>query len=66
LSVHGLFALAHLIPEASTGQAGPAHITWNYTSVLDAVFGTLAVVLLVVFFRTGGPRMLQHMKHHEH
>ena len=43
-----LFEAARLVPSGPRhAQDGGAGITWNYTSVLDIVFGVLAVVLLV-------------------
>ncbi len=35
--------------------------SWNYTSVLNIVFLFVALVLLLRFFRTGGPAMLRMM-----
>jgi uncharacterized protein len=37
------------------------HVTLNYTTGLNVVFLALAVVLVVRFMRTGGPRMLRTM-----
>jgi len=42
-------------------QTGQAAITWNYTSVLDIVFGVVAIALVYRFFRTGGGPMLAMM-----
>jgi hypothetical protein len=39
-----------------------ASISWNYTTVLDLVFGTVSVLLVVVFASTGGVKMMRHMK----
>jgi hypothetical protein len=36
-------------------------VTLNYTSVLNILFLALAGLLLVRFFRTGGPEMLRMM-----
>lgn len=35
--------------------------TWNYTSVLNIIFLTIALVLVIRFMRTGGPAMLRMM-----
>jgi hypothetical protein len=36
-------------------------VTWNYTTILNLVFLTLAAVLVFRFLRTGGPAMLRMM-----
>jgi uncharacterized membrane protein YraQ (UPF0718 family) len=61
LLVEFLFGLLHLIPQQRNAQVMEEAIRWNYTSVLDIVFLVLAVLLLVRFFRTGGPEMLRMM-----
>jgi uncharacterized protein len=38
-----------------------ASVTWNYTTILNLFFLTLAAVLVVRFLRTGGPAMLKMM-----
>jgi uncharacterized membrane protein YraQ (UPF0718 family) len=67
-----LFGVLHLVP------TGPRHakvieasITLNYTTVLNAIFLVLALVLVVRFVRTGGREMLKMMddpmeEGHEH
>jgi uncharacterized membrane protein YraQ (UPF0718 family) len=67
-----LFGVLHLVP------TGPRHakvieasVTLNYTTVLDALFIVLALVLVVRFVRTGGREMLKMMDEpmeegHEH
>jgi hypothetical protein len=37
-------------------------ITFNYTTVLNIIFLFIAALLLVRFFKTGGPKMLAHME----
>jgi len=37
-------------------------ISFNYTTVLNIIFLAIAGLLLVRFFRTGGPKMLAHME----
>ena len=61
LCVDGLFTLAGLVPEARNATEDLAHIRFNYTSVLDIVFGVVALTLVVVFVRTGGPAMMRRM-----
>lgn len=68
-----VFGVLHLVPTgARNAQDGQATIRWNYTSVLDIVFGVLAVALVWRFFRTGGGPMLLQMNgspdagEHEH
>jgi hypothetical protein len=44
-------------------------IRWNYTTVLNIIFLTLAAILIIRFLRTNGPEMLRMMSssgHHEH
>ena len=43
---------------ASVGNTAPS---WNYTSILNIGFLTLALVLVIRFFRTGGRQMLAMM-----
>jgi uncharacterized membrane protein YraQ (UPF0718 family) len=57
-----IFGVLHLVP------TGPRHakvieasVTLNYTTVLDAIFLVLALLLVVRFLRTGGPEMLKMM-----
>jgi uncharacterized membrane protein YraQ (UPF0718 family) len=38
-----------------------AHVSFNYTSVLNVLFLAVAAVLVVRFLRTGGREMLRHM-----
>ena len=68
-AVEGIFALLHLTPTVRNAQVLEAHISFNYTSVLNIVFLLLAAALVVRFLRTGGPMMLKMMnqpghKHH--
>jgi hypothetical protein len=57
-----LFSAVHLVPtgprHASVGDAG---VRWNYTTVLNMLFLTLAMALLWRFLRTGGMAMLRMM-----
>ena len=62
-----------LIPEDRSTQVLSATPQWNYTTYLNIVFLTLAAVLVVRFFRSGGGPMLAMMNggpddhaHHDH
>ncbi|KAK47043.1 membrane protein [Caballeronia jiangsuensis] len=49
-----------------------AAITFNYTTVLDIIFGAIFIALTFIFFRSGGPEMMRMMhddgryEHHAH
>lgn len=58
LAIEGLFSLFHLIPTARHSLVLDPHITLNYTSVLNAVFGVLSACLVARFLKTGGPDMM--------
>jgi uncharacterized membrane protein YraQ (UPF0718 family)/YHS domain-containing protein len=55
LVVDGLFSLAGLVPShrPSVDSIAERPVTWNYTSVLDIVFGLVFVVLVALTFRRG-------------
>jgi uncharacterized protein len=61
LVVEFLFQALGLIPTSRHAKVMEAGITFNYTTVLNIVFLTLAAVLIVRFLRTGGPAMLRMM-----
>jgi len=61
LLVELVFSGLGLVPEERAAKVVEASITWNYTTVLNLVFLTLAVVLVFRFLRTGGPAMLRMM-----
>ncbi len=61
LAVEFVFGALHLIPEQRHAEIVEAAIRWNYTTVLNLVFLTLAAVLVIRFLRTGGPAMLRMM-----
>jgi uncharacterized protein len=61
LLVEILFGALGLIPTERNAQVIEASVTWNYTTILNIVFLTLALVLVVRFLRTGGPAMLRAM-----
>ena len=50
-----------LIPASRTAKVGETGIVWNYTTYLNIVFITVAVALVVRFFRSGGGAMLKMM-----
>jgi uncharacterized membrane protein YraQ (UPF0718 family) len=65
------FGALGLVPSTRNTQVMQAHISLNYTSVLNVVFLTVAAVLVWRFFRTGGRAMLGMMgggpmAEHEH
>src|SRR5207247_157406 len=71
LLVELIFDALGLIPTTRAAQIVEASITFNYTTVLNIVFLILALLLLIRFFRTGGPEMLRMMDgsgghHHDH
>ena len=57
-----LFGLLHLVPTGSRhAKVIEAHVSLNYTTVLNAVLLVFAAVLVVRFLRTGGRDMLRMM-----
>jgi len=62
LLIEFLFELLGLIPSQRSAQIVETSISFNYTTVLNIIFLAVAALLLVRFFRTGGPRMLAHME----
>ena len=62
LTIEFLFDRLGLIPSHRSAQVVEMSISFNYTTVLNIIFLVVAAVLLVRFFRTGGPRMLAHME----
>ena len=62
LVIEFLFDLLGLIPSQRRAQIVEMSISFNYTTVLNIIFLVIAVLLLVRFFRTGGPKMLAHME----
>ena len=61
LAVEYVFLALGLVPHERKAIVLEPSIHWNYTTVLNIVFGVLAVALLVRFFMTGGPEMLRRM-----
>lgn len=64
--VEALFQSLGWVPAERHTAVVDAAITFNYTSVLDIVFGAVFIVLLVTFLRTGGPEIMRMMKGGEH
>ncbi|MGN8109995.1 permease [Paraburkholderia sp. 22098] len=62
LVVEALFQSLGRVPTQRHTAVVDAAITFNYTTVLDIVFGVVFVALGIVFFRTGGPRMMRMME----
>jgi uncharacterized membrane protein YraQ (UPF0718 family) len=62
LLIEFLFQLLGLIPAQRSAQIVETSISFNYTTVLNIIFLAMAALLLVRFFRTGGPKMLAHME----
>jgi hypothetical protein len=61
LLIEFLFQLLGLIPSQRSAEVVDMSISFNYTTVLNIIFLAIGVLLLVRFFRTGGPKMLAHM-----
>lgn len=61
LAVEFIFGALHLIPQQRHLQMMEESIRWNYTTVLNIIFLTLAALLVIRFLRTGGPAMLRMM-----
>jgi uncharacterized membrane protein YraQ (UPF0718 family) len=62
LVIEFMFDLLGLIPSQRSVQIVEMSISFNYTAVLNIIFLVIAALLLVRFFRTGGPKMLAHME----
>src|SRR3954447_9394907 len=56
-----VFGALGLVREQRDAKVMAQGITWNYTTYLNIVFVTIAVVLLYRFFRSGGRQMLSMM-----
>ncbi len=63
LVVEFVFQLLGLVPHERSAKIVEASISFNYTTVLNILFLILAALLLVRFFKTGGPDMLRMMGH---
>ena len=56
-----IFGGLGLIPAGRHAKVTGASVQWNYTTVLDVIFGILAAALCYRFVRTGGIPMLKMM-----
>lgn len=63
LIVEFVFQVLRLVPQERSAKIVEASIAFNYTTVLNILFLLLAALLLVRFFKTGGPDMLRMMNH---
>ncbi|MFM0173593.1 permease [Paraburkholderia sediminicola] len=66
LVVEALFQSFGWVPTERHTAVVDAAITFNYTTVLDIIFGAVFIVLTFVFFRTGGPEMMRMMASGQH
>jgi uncharacterized membrane protein YraQ (UPF0718 family) len=62
LAVEGIFQLAGWAPHERHTSIVNATITFNYTTVLNIVFGVVLLILTVAFFKTGGVEMMRMMR----
>ena len=62
LMIELIFQLLGLIPSQRSAQIVEASISLNYTTVLNVIFLLIALLLVIRFLKTGGPKMLAHMK----
>ena len=61
LLVEFVFDAFGLIPSHRSAQVVEMSISFNHTTVLNITFLAVAALLLIRFFRTGGPKMMAHM-----
>ena len=61
LLVEFVFDAFGLIPSHRSAQVVEMSVSFNYTTVLNIIFLAIAALLLVRFFKTGGPKMMAHM-----
>lgn len=66
LAIEFLFQAAGWIPQQRNARIVEAAVSLNYTTVLNLIFLILAALLLIRFFRTGGPEMLRMMSQSPH
>ncbi|WP_227746912.1 hypothetical protein [Paraburkholderia franconis] len=66
LIVEGLFQLFGWVPRERHTAVVNATISFNYTTILNIIFGIVFIVLTTVFFRTGGVEMMRMMENGEH
>jgi uncharacterized protein len=56
-----LFGALGLVPDERNAKVTEASVSWDYTTILNILFLTLAAVLVIRFLRTGGLPMLRMM-----
>ena len=61
LLVEFIFRTLGLVPSHRSARIVETLISFNYTTVLNIIFLGVAALLLVRFFKTGGPKMMAHM-----
>lgn len=66
LVVEGLFHALGWIPQVRHTAIVDAAITFNYTTVLNIIFGTVFIVMTAIFLRSGAPEMMRMMEEGEH
>ncbi|MFM0484859.1 permease [Paraburkholderia strydomiana] len=66
LVVEALFQSLGWVPTERHTAVVDAAIIFNYTTVLNIIFGAVFIVLTIVFVRTGGPEMMRMMEGGEH
>jgi uncharacterized membrane protein YraQ (UPF0718 family) len=64
--VEFLFGALGIIPTDRNVVAITEGVSWNYTTILNIIFLTLAAILVIRFIRTGGLPMLRMMSKPEH
>jgi hypothetical protein len=66
LIVELVFQVLGLVPAERSAKVVEASISFNYTTVLNILFLILAALLVMRFFKTGGPKMLSMMNNPDH
>ena len=66
LAVEVLFGAAGLIPAEHKARIVEASVQWNYTTILNIIFGVLSALLLVRFFKTDGIKVIRMMNQPQH
>lgn len=61
LVVELIFGVASLIPHQRNVSILTETITFNYTTVLNIIFAVVSAVLVIVFYKSGGPEMMKMM-----
>jgi uncharacterized membrane protein YraQ (UPF0718 family) len=59
--VEFVFGAVGLVPSQRHAKVAMAHVSWNYTTILNIAFLTLAAALVVRFLTSGGRAMLTMM-----